>query len=139
MDSNLLLPGILPFAASTYPGTAPFTGFLASVPSFTLHLVKAVAVSDDGLCTMEFDARAWLESADDEDLILLCEEWFCGDGPGCRRVMERHSRDTQAFLAYTQQHAQAWTVRFDDVAVRRWIDMRRPYLSEHVDPEMIAG
>jgi hypothetical protein len=139
MDSNLSLLGILPMAASTADCPGPFTGFLAGAPSFTLHLVKAIAVSDDGMCTMEFDARAWLEAADDEDLILLCEEWFCGDGPGCRRVLERHSRDTQAFLAYTQQHAQAWSLRFDEAAVRRWIDMRRPYLSDHVDPEMIAG
>lgn len=107
--------------------------------SFQMRIIKAVATSDDGLCVIEFDARSWLERASDDDLIKLLDDWCAGDGPACRRVLERHSRDTQAFLAYTEQHRQSWVLNVDARAVSSWVEARKPFLVYCIDEEMITG
>lgn len=113
--------------------------FLALLPTFEMRLIQARAVLEDGTGVIEFDARAWLDEASEEDIILLCSEWFCGDGPGCRRLLERHSKDTQAFLAYAEAHKTSWVARIDTKSARQWIASHRPFLIGYIDPEMIDG
>lgn len=106
---------------------------------FHLRMITASAVSADGCARVEFDARPWLEKAEDETLILLSQEWFVGDGPGCRRVLENATIDTQIFVAYVDAHRTGWTLRMDAHRAREWLLARRPCLSEYIEPEMISG
>lgn len=106
---------------------------------FNLRIIPAQAVASDGLAKLEFDARTWLEKANDESLILLLEEWFQGDGPGCRRVLDGTSVDTQVFCAYVDSHSVGWTLRIDGPRAIDWIRQRRPALTNYIQPEMIFG
>ena len=106
---------------------------------FHRRLVTARAVSSDGTCVVEFDARPLLERANSLTLTLLMHEWCLGDGPGCRRLMEMGGPDTQALLALAHKRNCGWVVRVDVQQVRRWIEDQRPALAGLLDPDMVGG
>lgn len=119
-------------------GIFPINTTPASV-GMDLRIVEAMATSEDGLHKLQFDARPWLDQASDEDLLLLLDEWLTGDGAGCRRLLEGHSRDTQAFLGLVEQCRKGWTLRVDADHVRDWFRCRKPYLEDCIDDQMIKG
>ncbi len=106
---------------------------------FIRHMVAARAVSSDGTCIVEFDARPVLERANSLTLTLLMHEWFLGNGPGCRRLMEMAGADTQALLSLAHRRNCDWVVRVDVQHVRRWIEDQRPALAGFLDPDMVGG
>lgn len=132
----LPLPGLGLDVASPALGAAVTATF---VPSFTRRLIVARAATDDGVSMVEFDIRPFFHSASDEDLQLLATEWFVGSGPGCRRVLERSSDDTQAFLGWAQARGQGWTLVVDAKRACTWIEEQRPHLTHMIDPELCLG
>lgn len=139
LDHAVAQIGIFPIPIDAPPEGGEERGNDAMPQGFHLRLITASAVSADGCARVEFDIRPWLEKAEDETLILLSQEWFVGDGPGCRRVLENASIDTQLFVAYVDGHKLGWTLRIDSQRAREWVLARRPCLYEYIEPEMISG
>lgn len=131
-----VLPQLLGFEALS--SERPLVAVAPPV-SFRRSLVRACAVSDDGLALVEFDARPLLAAASDDDLQLLADEWFVGNGPGCRRLLERAGPDAQAFIVITEARGTPWSMTVDAAKAREWIRAHRPYLSNIIDPELCAG
>lgn len=116
------------------------TGAPSTVPiSFKRHIVRASAVSQDGLMQIEFDARPVLAQASDEDLQLLADEGFVGAGPGCRRLLERAGADAEAFLMLAERRHLSWELTADTRRALEWIAAQRPQLSLLIDPAMCLG
>lgn len=140
LDPAVAQIGIFPIPVEAHPHDGWVGRSNDARPTgFHLRMITASAVSADGCARVEFDARPWLEKAEDETIILLSQEWFVGDGPGCRRVLENASIDTQLFVAYVDAHHTGWTLRIDSHRAREWVLARRPCLSEYIEPEMISG
>lgn len=118
-------------ALMSAPSTSPI--------SFKRQIVRASAVSQDGLMQIEFDARPVMAQASDEDLQLLAEECFVGAGPGCRRLLERAGADAEAFLMIAESRNVSWELTADTRRALEWIAVQRPQLSQLIDPAMCLG
>jgi hypothetical protein len=107
--------------------------------SYKRLLIRASAVSMDGLMQIEFDARPLLTKASDEDLQLLTNEMLVGAGPGCHRLLERAGPDGETFLALTAARKLTWGLTLDARRFQEWLAAHRPRLSHLIDPTMCLG
>ena len=131
----LSIPGLDP--GVDWAAVAPLVDVHVAV-SFQRCMVLGRTSSSDGLHIVEFDARPWLAQASDEEIVRLADEWFVGDGPACRRVLEHANADTQAFLSVVDRCKVDWLVTFDMKRSRAWIEQHRPHLAINLDP-LMAG